>query len=332
VRCAVVHIFGENLDNLVIEERPDPVAAGENVRVAVSATALNRADLLQRRGLYPPPPDTADHAKDIPGLEFVGHIDQIGERVTRWTGGERVFGILPGGGYADRVVTHQHLVAAVPKNLTHEEAAAVPEVFFTAYDALVLQAELKADERVLIHAVASGVGSAAVQIAHARQAQAIGTAGSRDKLDKMSKVATFFPINYRETDFKQAIEYEFGPNAVDVILDVVGADYWERNIALLAHRGRLILVGRLGGSEAKTPLAPLMTKRLRIAGTVLRARRLDEKITLTRLFERDVIPLLQSGELKPVIDSVFLFEDVHRATERMERNENVGKIVLQFTG
>ncbi len=332
MQCAVVHIFGERIDNLVIEARPDPTAAGENVRVRVAATALNRADLLQRRGLYPPPPDAADHIKDIPGLEFVGRIDQVGERVTRWTGGERVFGILPGGGYASCVVTNQHLVTTVPENLSDEEAAAVPEAFVTAYDALVLQGELKADERVLIHAVASGVGSAALQIAGAWQAQIIGTAGRRDKLDRMLNVASFFPINYRENDFKEAIEYEFGPNAVDVILDVVGADYWARNIAVLANRGRLILVGRLSGSEAKTPLGALMTKRLRIAGTVMRTRRLDEKIAVTLAFERDIVPLLQEGKLKPVIDSVFPFEELHRATEKMENNENIGKIVLTFAG
>lgn len=332
MQCAVVHIFGESVENLAIQSRPDPTATGENILIKVAATALNRADLLQRRGLYPAPADAAEHAKDIPGLEFVGHIHQIGERVSKWNGGERVFGILPGGGYATRVVTHQHLVTAVPENLSDEEAAAIPEAFVTAFDALVLQAELKADERVLIHAIASGVGTAAVQIANVRQALAIGTAGSAEKLAKVSKIATFFPINYRERDFKDAVEYEFGPNAVDVILDVVGADYWERNIALLATRGRLILAGRLGGSDAKTPLGSLMTRRLRIAGTVLRTRRLEEKIALTRAFERELVPLLQTGKLKPVIDSVFLFEDIHRATERMENNQNVGKIVIKFTG
>jgi putative PIG3 family NAD(P)H quinone oxidoreductase len=325
-----VHIFGENIDNLTIGERPGLRAEGDNVRVGVLATALNRADLMQRRGLYPPPPTVPEAVKDVPGLEFVGRVDQVGDRVRRWSGGERVFGIVPGGAYASQVVTHQDLVVEVPETLTDEEAAAVPEAFMTAYDALVLQADIQAGERVLIHAIGSGVGTAAVQLASVWDARVIGTAGSRHKLGRVSKLAPFFPINYRETDFREAIEYEFGENAVDAILDVVGADYWERNIALLAVRGRLVLVGRLGGSEAVTPLGALMSKRLRIMGTVMRSRSLDERVAVTRAFEGDVIPLLIGSRVKPVIDSVFPFEDIHRATARMENNENIGKIVLRF--
>jgi NADPH:quinone reductase-like Zn-dependent oxidoreductase len=266
----------------------------------------------------------------VPGLEFVGRIDQVGDRVTRWSGGERVFGIVPGGGYSSQIVTHQDLVVEVPETLSDEEAAAVPEAFMTAYDALVLQAEIQAGERVLIHAVASGVGTAAVQLASLWEAEPIGTAGSRHKLGKVSELAPFFAINYRETDFREAIEYEFGDNAVDVILDVIGAEYWERNIALLGTRGRMVLVGRLGGSEAVTRLGAIMSKRLRIMGTVMRSRSLDERVAVTRAFEGDVIPLLIGSRAKPVIDSVFPFEDIHRATARMENNENIGKIVLKL--
>jgi putative PIG3 family NAD(P)H quinone oxidoreductase len=330
MRCAVVHIFGENIDNLVLGERPDLAATDEDVRVSVAATALNRADLLQRRGLYPPPPGSPDHIKDIPGLEFVGRVDQVGDRVSRWSGGERVFGIVPGGSYASQVVTHQDELVAVPENLSDEEAAAVPEAFITALDALVLQGEMGAGERLLIHAIASGVGTAAVQLAKVWETEVIGTAGSRHKLEQVSNIASFFPINYREKDFRDAIEYEFGPNAVDMILDVVGAGYWERNIALLSTRGRLILVGRLSGSEATTPLGAVMSKRLRIMGTVMRSRTPDEKAAVTKAFEKEVVPLLRDGRLKAVIDSVFPFEDIHRATARMENNENVGKIVLKF--
>ncbi len=330
MRCAFVHIFGENIDNIVIGERPDLGAEGEDVRVRVAATALNRADLLQRRGLYPPPPGVPEALKDIPGLEFVGRIDQVGDRVTRWSGGERVFGIVPGGGYSSQIVTHENLVIEVPESLSDEEAAAIPEAFITAYDALVLQADIQAGERVLIHAVASGVGTAAVQLANVWEAEPIGTAGSRHKLGRVSELASFFSINYRETDFKEAIEYEYGKNAVDVILDVVGADYWERNIAVLGIRGRLVLVGRLSGSEALTPLGAVMSKRLRIMGTVMRSRSLDERIAVTRAFEGDVIPLLIGSRVRPVIDSVFPFGDIHRATSRMENNENIGKIVLKF--
>jgi len=314
----------------MLKERADLEASNADVRVRVVATALNRADLLQRRGLYPAPAGVTDAIKDIPGLEFAGYIDQVGERVTRWSGGERVFGIVQGGSYASQVVTHEDLVAEVPERLSDVEAAAVPEAFMTAYDALVLQGGMKAGDLVLIHAVASGVGTAAVQIVNALGASAIGTTGSRHKLEVVAELARFFPINYRETDFQEAIQVEFGTNAIDVILDVVGADYWERNIALLASRGRLVLVGRMSGSEATTDLKALMSKRLRIRGTVMRSRSLEERIAVTKAFETSVVPLLDQGKLIPVVDSVYPFEDVHRATARMENNENIGKIVLEI--
>lgn len=328
--CAVIKNYGEALDNLVVEERPDVVAAGEDVRVSVAATALNRADLLQRRGMYPPPPGVPEHARDIPGLEFTGRIDQVGEGVTRWSGGERVFGIVAGGGYAAQVVTHQDLVMEVPERLGDEEAAAVPEAFVTAFDALVLQSQMQAGDLVLVHAVASGVGTAAVQLVHAWEARAIGTAGSRYKLDKVQGLAPFAAINRREADFQEAVEAEFGPDAVDIILDVVGASYWQRNLALLAPGGRLIVVGCLGGSDAEIPLRTLMSRRLRVTGTVLRPRSVREKIGVTREFESRVLPLFGEGRLNSVVDSVYPFSDLRRATARMENDENVGKIVLTF--
>lgn len=330
MRCASVHTPSEDINSLVIEERPDLAAVDHEIRVRVTATALNRADLLQRRGLYPAPPGAAEAVRDIPGLEFVGVIEKTGPGVSRWSGGERVFGIVPGGGYASQVVTHEEMVTAVPERLSDEEAAAVPEAFVTAHDALVTQGRMTAGERVLVHAVASGVGTAAVQLVNAWRAQAIGTAGSRHKLGKVAELADFFPINYRETDFGEAIEKEYGANSIDVILDVVGADYWKRNLNLLGTRGRLILVGRLSGSEAVTPLGLLMSKRLEVRGTVMRSRSADERIAVTRAFEKDVIPLFDQGKVRPVIDSVHAFDDIHRATARMENNENIGKIVLRF--
>jgi putative PIG3 family NAD(P)H quinone oxidoreductase len=332
MRCAVVHIFGEDLENLVLEDRSDLEATGEDVRVRVTATALNRADLLQRRGLYPAPPGVPEAIKDIPGLEFMGRIDQIGDRVGRWQGGERVMGIVPGGGYADQVVTHEALLIPAPERLSDPECAAVPEAFITAFDALALQAGVRADERVLIHAVASGVGTAAVQLVDTWGGRAIGTSGSRHKLDAVAEITKFFPINYRESDFQQVIEDEFGKNAVDVVLDVVGATYWERNIAVLGAKGRLVLIGRLGGSEAKTNLASVMSKRLRIMGSVMRPRSLDEKSEVVEKFIEHVVPLFEHGRIKPVIDSIYAFEDIHRATARMENNENIGKIVLKMDG
>lgn len=328
MKCVVIKNYGDSLDNLVVAERPDPEPAPGEVAVAVKATALNRADLLQRRGSYPAPPGLPPHLRDIPGLEFVGRVDATGPGVTRWRTGDRVFGIIPGGGYAERLVTHESLALPVPENLDDIAAAAVPEAFFTAFDALVLQCAMSASDRVLVHAVASGVGTAAVQLVRAWGASAIGTAGSVAKLNRVAALAPFYPIDYKTTDFAEAITGEFGENAVDIVLDVVGARYWEANLSVLKTGGRLVLVGRLGGSVAQTPLGLLLTKRLRIIGTVMRSRSLDEKAAVTRAFEDQVLPLLRSGKVKPVIDSVFPLTRVREATERMERNENVGKIVL----
>jgi tumor protein p53-inducible protein 3 len=328
VRCIVVKKAGEALENLVIEDRPDPVPGRGEIAVDVSATALNRADLLQRRGLYPAPAGIPEGVRDIPGLEFVGRVESVGEGVTRWKDGDRVFGIVPSGGYASRVVTGEDLATRVPANLSDTEAAAVPEVFFTAFDALVLQCGMKRGDRVLLHAIASGVGTAAVQLARAWGAEPAGTAGSDEKLRKVEAIAPFFPINYRTTDFKKAIVENFGENAIDIVLDVVGASYWKSNLELLGVGGRLILVGRLGGSEAQTPLGLVMSKRLRIMGTVMRSRTHAEKATVTRAFEQAVVPLFESGKLKPVVDSVYPFARIREATAKMERNENVGKIVI----
>jgi putative PIG3 family NAD(P)H quinone oxidoreductase len=328
VKCVVIREYGDSLENLVVVDRPDPAPGPGEVAVSVSATALNRADLLQRRGRYPTPPGLPVHLRDIPGLEFAGTVEATGPGVTRWRSGDRVFGILPGGGYASRVVTPESLVLPVPGNLADVEAAAVPEAFFTAFDALVLQCAMSAGDRVLIHAVASGVGTAAVQLVKAWEASAIGTAGSVAKLNRVAALAPFYPIDYKTTEFAEAIAGEFGEDAVDIVLDVVGADYWKANLSVLKTGGRLILVGRLGGSDAETPLGILMSKRLRIIGTVMRSRSLDEKTAVTRAFEEKVLPLLRNGKLKPVVDSVFPLTGVREATERMERNENVGKIVL----
>lgn len=325
--CAVIEKHGKEIENLVLQDREAPVARGENIRVRVTATALNRADLLQRRGLYPAPPGAP---QDIPGLEFAGYVDQIGEEVTEWKGAEPVFGIVAGGSYAEQIVIHQRLAVLVPEGMGDPEAAAVPEAFISAHDALVTQGGMKAGDLVLIHAVAGGVGSAALQLAHQWGAKAIGTAGSAEKLEKAAELAPLTAINYREEDFRERIEKKFGPNAVDLILDTVGADYWQRNLAALKTCGRLVLFGIMSGLSAETSLATVLTKRLHIIGTTLRSRPLEEKILATQAFARQVVPLIAQGRLKPVIDSVFPFEKLHEATERMERNENTGKIVLTF--
>lgn len=325
MKCAVIRRYGEELSNLVLTEREEPGASGENVRVRVTATALNRADLLQRRGLYDPPPGVV---KDIPGLEFVGTVDRTGDAVTEWKGGERVFGLVPGGAYAEYVVSHQRTLVRVPDNMRDVEAAAVPEAFITAHDAVVTQGGVKPGDLVLVHGVAGGVGSAAVQIVRLWGASAVGTAGSRNKLNRVQEFAPFYPVNYREVDFREYIERRYGECPVDIVLDVIGGEYWERNLALLKPRGTLILVGLMGGSSAATPLAAILTKRLRVIGTVLRSRPIEEKIAVTKAFARQVLPHFGSGRLRPVVDSVFPFEQIHQATGRMEKRENIGKIIL----
>lgn len=328
MKCAVIEKHGKEIENLVIQEREDLVARGENIRVRVTATAINRADLLQRRGLYPAPPGAP---QDVPGLEFVGYVDQIGEGVTEWKGAEPVFGIVAGGSYAEQLVTHQRLAVPVPEGMSDTDAAAIPEAFISAHDALVSQGGMKAGDLVLIHAVAGGVGSAALQLVHQWRARAIGTAGSKEKLERVAELAPLAAINYKEEDFRERIQELFGPNAVDLILDTVGADYWQRNLAVLKTCGRLILFGIMSGMSAETSLATVLTKRLQIIGTTLRSRPLEEKILATQAFAHQVIPLLAQGKLQPVIDSVVDFDKLHEATQRMERNENTGKIVLTFS-
>jgi putative PIG3 family NAD(P)H quinone oxidoreductase len=294
----------------------------------VLATALNRADILQRLGMYPAPPGAP---KDVPGLEFVGVIDQIGDAVTEWKGGERVFGIVAGGSYADQLINHQRLVVSVPEELSDTEAAAVPEVFITAHDALVSQGGMKPGDLVFIHAVAGGVGTAAVQLAHLWGARAIGTAGSDEKLEKVKALAPFYPVNYKKENFQTHIEEAFGNNSIDLILDCVGGSSWGQNIALLKIRGTLILLGLLGGPSAETPLSAILSKRLRIIGTVLRSRPLEEKLMATQAFAHQIVPHFGDKRLRPVIDSVFPFDQLHSATARMESNKNVGKIILTFS-
>ncbi|MBW1980015.1 MAG: NAD(P)H-quinone oxidoreductase [Deltaproteobacteria bacterium] len=327
MKCAVIEKFGREVNNLVIQQRPDLEASGEFVRIRVTATSLNRADLLQRRGLYPAP---VGAPQDVPGLEFVGTIDQIGERVTEWQGGERVFGVVAGGGYAEQVVSHQRLVVVVPEELDDVEAAAVPEAFMVAYDALVSQAEFRSGSVVLIHAVAGGIGTAAVQLVHLLGGKSIGTAGSDEKLAEVQALAPFTGINYRKEDFLEVVVSKFGQDSVDIVLDTIGAGYWQKNLAVLRDGGRLVLLGLLGGAKAETPLAMILSKRLRLVGSTLRARPLEEKIAVTQRFAREVLPHFKTGKLKAVVDSVYPFTELHAATLRMERNENIGKIVLRL--
>ena len=308
-----------------IQEIEEPTPGPAEVLVDVKATALNRADLLQRRGRYPGPVGTRD---DLPGLEMAGVVAAAGERVVGVGVGDRVFALLNGGGYGERVVTHHRMTAPIPDNLSFTEAASVPEVFLTAYDALFNHCNLEMGESALIHAAGSGVGTAAIQLARYIGATSYGTVGSAEKLAKAADLGLDVGINYNEQDFAEVVRDHSGGRGVDVILDVIGAPYWDRNIASLAVKGRMVIVGTMGGATHEVNIGSLMGKRLRVNGTVLRARPIEEKIALNQQFVRHVLPLLADGRIRPVVDKVFPLEEVAEAHRYMESNANFGKIVL----
>ena len=311
---------------LKLQKVPDPEPSDYEILVAVHATALNRADLLQRRGHYPPPPGVR---ADIPGLEFAGEVIAVAENVTALKIGDPVMGLLGGAGYAEKIVTHERMAMRIPKNLSYEEAAAIPEVFMTAYDALFAQLHLQIGERLLIHAVGSGVGVAALQLAKTAAATVFGTAGSDEKLAKAKALGLDVGINYRTQNFEEIVLAETGGAGVHAIFDMVGASYWGKNLAGLAPKGRLILVGLLGGSKVEANLGDILKKRIQIIGTTLRGRPIEEKIALTQALQQHVLPLFESGKIKSIIDRVFSLQEAAAAHGYMEANKNFGKIILK---
>ena len=326
MRAAVVTRPG-GPEVLLVREVPDPEPGPDEVLVAVKASALNRADLIQRAGNYPASPDAP---ADIPGLEMAGVVALVGPRVRGIAPGDRVMALLGGGGYAERVVVNQAMLMAIPDGMSFQEAASIPEVFITVYDALFDRCELRMGERVMIHAAGSGIGIAAIQLAKESGAFSFGTAGSAEKLAKAKDLGLGVGINYREKDFAEVVKNETGGAGVDVILDVIGAPYWDGNMASLATKGRMIFVGTMGGGKGEVNLGALMGKRLGIYGTVLRARSLAEKIEATEQVKRHVLPLLAAGRVKAVIDRVFPLDQAAEAHAYMESNANFGKIVLDI--
>lgn len=310
---------------LRIDEIEQPTPQGDEVLVKVRAAGLNRADLSQRLGRYPAPPDVR---QDVPGLEFVGMIAALGPKVERWQEGQRVFGIVGGAAHAEYVVTHADLIAAVPPNLDDIAAAAVPEVFMTAYDALE-QGGLAAGKRVLVHAVGSGVGTAAVQLAKAAGATVFGTARTATKLEQARPLG--LDHGFAGDTWVEGVRKATSGAGVDLILDFVGAAYLGANFEVLASRGRIVVIGTLGGAEGAIDLRQLMGKRAQLIGTVLRSRPRGEKAALTAAFAQHVVPLLASGELMPVIDRAFELEEIVEAHRYMETNANFGKIVLRVS-
>jgi putative PIG3 family NAD(P)H quinone oxidoreductase len=312
---------------LEIQERPLPSPGRGEVRVRVRATAVNRADLLQRAGSYPAPPDAPP---DIPGLEFSGEVDEVGEGVQDLVLGDRVFGLCGGGAYAEALVVHGRAVAKLPRGLSFTEAAAIPEAFITAWDALVEQGGLRAGERVLIHAAGSGVGTAAIQVARAIGARAIGTARTADKLERARPLGLDEAVLVENDAFAATIMEVTGGNGVDVVLELVGGCYLAEDLGCMASRGRIVLVGLLAGSRADLDLRSLLHRRLRLTGTVLRARPLEEKIAAVRQLDRHLTPLFERRALQPIVDRVLPLARAAEAHALVGSNTTFGKVVLEI--
>jgi putative PIG3 family NAD(P)H quinone oxidoreductase len=293
--------------------------------VEIHATALNRADLLQRAGNYPPPPG----APDTLGLEMAGVITAVGSHVRNWQVGNRVCALLGGGGYAEQVAVHHSQLIPIPTDWSFEEAAALPETYLTAFVNLFMEARLQPGESVLVHGGASGVGTAAIQILHNLGHKVIVTAGSDAKAAACRELGADLAINYRNEDFVEATQTFTKGEGVDVILDMVGASYFERNFELLRLRGRIVYIATLGGSQVTVDIGKLMRKRARLIGSVLRSRSLEEKQEIKETFMNRCWPLIQRGLIRPVIDTVFPVAEANAAHARMASNENIGKIVLK---
>ena len=314
----------------VLEVRtiPRPAPGTGEVLVRVRASALNRADLLQREGRYPAPPGWP---ADIPGMEIAGEVAACGPGVSLWKEGDRVFGIVGGGGNADYITTHERTLAGIPANLSWTDAAAVPEAFITAHDALVTQAGVRPSERVLIHAVGSGVGLAAVQLARAAGALPLGDARTAEKLNRARALGLEEGIVVSSPDdIPRHVMSATGGAGVEIVLDLVGGPYVAASIAAAAPKGRIILIGTMGGRDASIPVGVVLGKRLTLRGTVLRARPLEEKIAATRAFAAQVVPLLLRDVVRPVVDKVFPLEEIAAAHRHLESNATFGKVVIEL--
>ncbi|MBP9663864.1 MAG: NAD(P)H-quinone oxidoreductase [Pyrinomonadaceae bacterium] len=327
MRAVYISEFGR-LDAVEVRDVAAPdEPGGDAVLVKVHAAGVNRADILQAKGLYPPPPAYSAH---LPGLEFAGEIAAVGNSLLRWKTGDRVFGIVPAGGQSEFLLTHSALVTAIPDTLSYSEAAAVPEAFITAHDAIITQAAITKGEKLLIHAVGSGVGLAALQLGKAVGATVIGTSRTADKLERCKPLGLDVSVLTDGGDFAKHVLDATHAEGVSVILDLVGGAYFQQNLACLAEKGRLMLVGLTSGRKAEFDLGLALQKRLTIKGTVLRSRSPAEKAGVTERFADGVVPLLASGQISPAIDSIFSVSQAADAYARVESNANFGKVVLEF--
>lgn len=308
---------------LEIQEVTTPEPVGEQVRVRVRASGINRADLLQRAGGYPAPAGSPAH---IPGLEFAGEVDAVGSLVRLWKPGQRVMGLAGGGAQAQYLLAHEGLLVEIPANLDFVQAAAIPEVFMTAHDALFTQAGLRMGERVLIHAAGSGVGTAAIQLAKATGATSFGTSRTPAKLERARKLG--LDVALPAQNFAAEVQRLTGEQGVHVVLDFVGAAYLEQNLQALGNWGRMIILATMGGIQGTLPIGLLMGKRISVKGVTLRTRTLEEKLAVTRSFASSVLPLLASGAIGPVIERTYPLAQIGAAHAAMGANENFGKLVL----
>lgn len=310
---------------MVVGEWPKPAPGPGELLVAVKAAGINRADLLQKSGKYPPPAG----ASPLLGLEVAGTVAAVGEGVQNWQPGDRVFGLLSGGGYAQFAVLNSGLAMPIPDTLSFTEAAAVPEVFLTAWQALVWLARLQPGERVLIHAGASGVGTAAIQLAKALGADPWVTA-SAGKHETCLGLGASLAIDYKQENFEEVVREKTDGKGVDVIIDFLGAAYWQQNLNSLAMDGRLVMLAFLGGIKTETNLAPLLRKRISVFGSTLRSRSVAYQAALTKELAAFMLPRLSSGALKPVIHQAYSWKEAEKAHQEMERNQNTGKLLLEL--
>ena len=311
-------------DMLVPEQRPLPRPDEGEVLVKVAAAGVNRPDVMQRQGLYPPPAG----ATDIPGLEIAGEVVALGAGVKRWKLGDKVMALVVGGGYAEYCLAHESHALPVPEGLTPVAAAAIPETFFTVWHNAFERGRLKAGETLLVHGGSSGIGTAAIQLAKAFGARVITTAGSAEKCDACRRLGADVAVNYREQDFVAATKAATGGKGADVILDMVGGDYIERNYEAAAVEGRIVQIAFQGTSRANVDFRRIMLKRLHHTGSTLRSRAISDKGRIAQAVERNVWPLITAGKVRVVIDSTFAFLDAAKAHARMESSAHIGKIVL----
>jgi putative PIG3 family NAD(P)H quinone oxidoreductase len=320
-----VKAISQEGDDLLWKENPDPDLKKDEVLISIKASAINRADLLQRSGNYPVPPG----ASPILGLECSGIVEEVGGQVENLIKGDEVCALLAGGGYAEKVSVPSGQVLKVPKGFSFEQAAALPEVFATAYFNLYMEANLSEGEKALIHAGASGVGTAAIQICKAKGNPCFVTAGTKEKISRCMELGAEGGTVRNEENFADAVAKWTDNNGVQVILDPVGANYLEDNMKSLTLEGRLVMIGLMGGAKTSINLGLLMMKRLRIIGSTLRAQPIPKKTEIMNNLNENIWPLLESGDIKPIIDTVIPIEEVDKAHELMESNQTFGKVILK---